>query len=111
MKAAIAACLIGFSPCTLFAATGMCESADGNIAISILTNEQGNLLDLALTDNDTKISRFPEANSSSLILPSKRYTFKTKKTSQHDALELDVSGNEGKMKYKGKVVMLECNWS
>ena len=54
--------------------------------------------------------RFPEANSTSVDLTAKRYTFAVKKKSSHDALILDISGDSGRMKFRGKTITLECIW-
>lgn len=92
------------------AVTGVCENDDGNIAVSIMTNDEGQLLDLAVTVDDTQISRFPEANRSSITLPSYRYKFSAEKNAHQDALDLDISGDTGHMEYQGKTFNLECNW-
>ncbi len=97
-------------PCPLQAVIGVCENDDGSIAVAIMTNDEGQLLDLAVTVDDTQISRFPEANSATMILPSRRYRFSARKDSHHDALDLDISGDRGQMKYRGKTFNLECNW-
>ena len=104
------ACSIAFAPTAAQAATGMCDDDSGNIAVAITTNDQGRLLDLALTINDDKIVRFPEANATRVELPPHRYVFAAKKSAAHDALELDIRGKNGKMKYRGKALALECEW-
>ena len=101
---------MAFFPLQAQAVNGVCENDDGSIAVSITTNDEGQLLDLAVTVEDIQISRFPEANLTSITLPSYRYKFSIGKEAHHDALDLDVSGNIGRMKYHGKTITLECNW-
>jgi hypothetical protein len=103
-------CVISFFSAPARAVVGVCESDDGAIAVSIITNDNGQLLDLAVTVDDTKISRFPAANNTSVALPSYRYKFSARKTARQEALDLDISGKKGKIKYGGKNIVLECNW-
>ena len=98
------------SPLPVHAVVGVCESDDGTIVVSIMTNDAGQLLDLAVTVDETKISRFPAANSTSVALPSYRYKFSAKKTSREDAIDLDITGKKGKIKFGRKSAALECNW-
>jgi hypothetical protein len=92
------------------AVVGVCESDDGNISVSIITNDAGQLLDLAVTVDETRISRFPAANNTSVALPSYRYKFSAKKTAREEAIDLDISGKKGKIKFGRKAAPLECNW-
>lgn len=92
------------------AVVGVCESDDGVILVSIITNDNGQLLDLAVTVNEATISRFPSANNTSVTLPSYRYSFSAKKTAREDALDLDISGKKGKIKFNRKTTSLECSW-
>ena len=92
------------------AVVGVCESDDGTIVVSIITNDNGQILDLAVTVDETKISRFPAANNTSVTLPSNRYKFSAKKTAREEALDLDISGKKGKIRFGRKAALLECNW-
>jgi len=92
------------------AVVGLCESDDGAIVVSIITNDAGQLLDLAVTVDGARISRFPAANNTSVALPSHRYKFSAKKTAREDALDLDISGKKGKIKFGRKNSPLECSW-
>ena len=92
------------------AVVGVCESDDGRIVVSIITNDNGQLLDLAITVDETRISRFPAANNTSVVLPSYRYKFSAKKSAREEALDLDISGKKGKIKFGRKAGALECDW-
>lgn len=97
-------------PFSAYAVVGICENDDGDIAVSIMTNNDGQLIDLAVTVGEKYISRFPEANMTKMDLSSRRYRFSTSKTALHDALEIDISGTTGKMKYRGRTFGIECTW-
>jgi hypothetical protein len=104
-------CMIFLLPLTSQAAVGFCSSDDGDITVSIITNDDGRLLDLAIVfDEKALIVRFPEANETSVKLQSYTYKFAAKKNTGHEALEIDISGKNGKMKYGGANYKLECNW-
>lgn len=100
-------CLIAFLP-TLSYGNIKCED-DESVVAAVTTADDGRLLDLALVVGN-EIMRFPEANSTSVDLTAKRYKFAVKKKPSHDALTLDISGENGRMKFRGKTVNLECIW-
>lgn len=92
------------------AAIGLCENDGGNIRVAITTNDNGQLLDLAVTVDETHLTRFPEANDTSVDLAMYRYRFSVGKKAHHDALYLDINGTKGRIKFQGKKEELECNW-
>jgi hypothetical protein len=65
---------------------------------------------LAVTIDDTQIQRFPEANNTRILLPWNCYNFSIGKTDDHDALNVEIYGKIGQMKYRGQTILLECNW-
>ncbi len=106
--------LIAFAlsaPVRAKALTCVCAGDDGNITVSIITNDGGQLLDLAVVlDDQALITRFPEANSTSVDAASHSYRFLIGKKAGHDALDLDIKGTKGVMKFRGKASTLECDW-
>lgn len=102
-------CFIALFAVPALADVGVCEDDEGAILVSIMTHDNGDLLDLALTVGD-EIMRFPEAAGSTVVLPAHKYKFAVKKTSAHDALVLEISGKEGSIKFRGKTIKIECNW-
>jgi hypothetical protein len=103
---------IALTPITSQGATGMCTSADGGATVSITTNERGQVLvlDLTLTASGNR-TRFPEANARSVLLPAFGFMFSTKQTTLHDALDLAISGPNGRMTFRGTSTALECDWT
>jgi hypothetical protein len=96
-------------PLPAFAATGLC-SDDNDRSASIITNERGEILDLAVTIGDSAIVRYPEANGKTLTLPAHQFTFAAKKAGKREAVQLDLNGKQGKLTFRGKTSVLECEW-
>lgn len=102
--------LIMLAPLVAHAVTGICTDDDGIMLVSIMTHDNGNVLDLAFTVDDKKIYRYPEAGFTKVTLPAHRYSFAAKQKGNRAALKLDISGKSGNMVYQGKGIALECNW-
>lgn len=102
--------VILFATPAVQAATGVCTDDDGVLLVSIMTHDNGNVLDLAFTVDDKKIYRYPEAGLTKVALPANRYSFSAKKKGNRAALKLDISGKSASIVYQGKSIALECNW-
>lgn len=102
--------LIALIPTVGQASVGMCLD-DGDVAVSIMTNDRGEILDLALTVGDSTILRYPEAITSIVALPLITLNFTAKKKGAREALALDISGKKGHLRFRGKSIALECEWS
>jgi hypothetical protein len=90
--------------------TVKCEGdGDDSIVLTLVTADDGSMIDLALMVGD-EIMRFPEANRTSVALPAERYNISVKKTASHDALNLNISGESGRMRFRGQNIILECIW-
>ncbi len=88
-----------------------CVCGDDNITVSVITNDSGQLLDLAVVlDNQSLIERFPEATDTSADVASQSYRFSVGEKNGHGALDLDIKGARGTIKFRGKSGSLECNW-
>ncbi len=97
-------------PLPALAVIGLCASGDDRYSVAITAHDDGSLLDLAVTVDETGLSRFPEANGTKVTLPAHRYKFTVKKKSNHGALDLDITGKKGTMKFGGRTITLECGW-
>jgi hypothetical protein len=92
------------------AGVGMCVD-DGDIAIAIMTNDRNEVLDLALTVGESTIHRYPEANGIRVAPPALALNFSAKRKGAREALGLDISGKQGRMRFRGKSTALECDWN
>ena len=85
------------------------DNSDESIVLTLTKADDGGMLDLALVVGD-EIMRFPEASSSSVAWSAQRYKFSVKQKADHDALTISISGESGRMRFRGKNIILECIW-
>jgi len=93
------------------AASAMCVDDGGEMNVSIMTDKQGQILDLTLTYGEDYLARFPEASATHADLPKLAYSFKVGKAASHEALDLVLNGKKGQMKFRKMDFPLDCEWT
>lgn len=106
----IASTLALLSPASI-AASAMCIDDGGEMQVWLMTDDKGVMLDLGLTYGEDYIARFPEASGTQADLPKLAYAFKVGKTKTHEALDLNLNGKKGQMKFRKMDFALECEWT
>ena len=89
----------------------MCSDDGGEMQVSLMTDDKGALLDLVVTYGEDYIARFPEAGGTPVNLPKQAYSFKVGKTRTHEALDLNLNGKKGQMKFRKMDFALDCEWT
>lgn len=103
--AAISA-LSSFAAC---ADSGICIG-DADIEVTIQV-AGGQITELTLKAPKSPLTRYPEANGRMVAAPAYGLIFSARETSMHEALELDISGKTGRLKFRGRTSVLECDWN
>jgi hypothetical protein len=89
---------------------GACTSAEGSVSVSITTDDRGQITDLTLKQAGVASTRYPEANARMVVPSSFVVTFSAKANASHEALELNIAGKVGRMRFGGQSTALECDW-
>jgi hypothetical protein len=89
---------------------GVCTSSESNISVSITADDRGQISDLTLRVPGAAPTRYAEASARTLVPSSFAMTFSAKATAMHEALELNIAGKVGRMRFGDQSTALECEW-
>ena len=89
--------------------SGICvDDADIEITIEVAG---GQITELTVKVPKSPLVRYPEANGRMVTPPMYGLIFSAKETPAHEAIQLDLSGKTGRLKFRGRTSTLECAWN